>query len=345
MFDISFHINVDNKKQLFSYVLNDAIIIKKEYPQYLKIKKNNYDFSYLTLRNSALNNYNIYNYIKDDDVVSENLNFIEDPCFLLFDDYFQNYLHYFTESFLKLKYFVLLKKEIKNLKLLMFDYVYDVDFIKESFKLYLGSEFDEIYESIIFIKSNNNFKLKKLLIPNKCYLWPDTGELPDSLYDMFNIMSSKVNVDCKKNGVYISRQDTIKRNWWHNRHLQNEIELIESFKNELNYDIIELMDLNLYDKIKIFKTYKNIFQTNSASMINLVFCEKNTNFHMITHPIYGEWSNPILRNMSCKLNINFHEYDYGKIRYDIPKISSDVNNVPWEIINIPHLIDKIKKQI
>ena len=39
MFDISFHTNVDNKKQLFSYVLDDVIIVRKDYPQILKIKK------------------------------------------------------------------------------------------------------------------------------------------------------------------------------------------------------------------------------------------------------------------------------------------------------------------
>jgi len=345
MFDISFHTNVDNKKQLFSYVLDDVIIVRKDYPQILKIKKDNYDFSYLTLRNSALNNYDIHKYIKDDEVINENLYVIENPCFLLFDDYFGNYLHYIVESLLKLKYFILLKKEIKDLKLLMFDYVYDVDFIKESFKLYLGDEFEDVYKNIIFITTNNNIKINRLLIPNKYYLWPDTGELPESLYDVFNVMSSKVNIDTKKNGVYISRQDTIKRNWWHNRNLQNEIQLIESVKNELNYDIIELMDLNLHDKIKIFKTYKNIIQTNGASMINLVFCEKNTNFHMITHPIYGEWSNPILRNMSYKLNVNFYEYNYGKIDVNIPSKCGNRDNVPWEITDISNMIREIKNNI
>ena len=338
MFNVSFHINVDDKKQLFSYVLDDVIIARKNYPQILKIKKDNYDFSYLTLRNSALNNYGIHKYIKDDEVINENLYFIENPCFLLFDDYFENYLHYIVESFLKLKYFILLKKEIKDLKLLMFDYVYDVDFIKESFKLYLGDEFENVYKNIIFIMPNDNIKINRLLIPNKCYLWPDTGELPESLYDMFNVMSSKVNIDTKKNGVYISRQDTIKKNWWHNRNLQNEIELIESIKNELNYDIVELMDLNLSDKIKIFKTY-------SASMINLVFCEKNTNFHMISHPIYGEWSNPILRNMSYKLNVNFYEYNCGKIDSNIPSKCGNRDNIPWEIINISSMIEQIKHNI
>ena len=123
MFNVSFHINVDDKKQLFSYVLDDVIIARKNYPQILKIKKDNYDFSYLTLRNSALNNYGIHKYIKDDEVINENLYFIENPCFLLFDDYFENYLHYIVESFLKLKYFILLKKEIKDFKIVFYSFI------------------------------------------------------------------------------------------------------------------------------------------------------------------------------------------------------------------------------
>ncbi len=66
---------------------------------------------------------------------------------------------------------------------------------------------------------------------------------------------------------------------------------------------------------------------------------------MITHPIYGEWSNPILRNMSYKLNVNFYEYNYGKIDVNIPSKCGNRDNVPWEITDISNMIREIKNNI
>ena len=42
--------------------------------------------------------------------------------------------------------------------------------------------------------------------------------------------------------------------------------LIDKIKEELGYDIIELMDYSLKEKIQIFKSYKNIVQQSSASI-------------------------------------------------------------------------------
>ena len=155
------------------------------------------------------------------------------------------------------------------------------------------------------------------------------------------MLSDKVNEETIKNGVYISRQDTIKKGWWHNRNLQNELNLIDAIKTELNYDIVELMDLSISDKIKIFKSYKNIIQQNGASTVNIFFCNYNTNFHIISHPIIKNWANPLLNEISKHKKLNFYEYDYGKICTDIPVISSDSNNIPWEINDISFFIQDV----
>ena len=57
----------------------------------------------------------------------------------------------------------------------------------------------------------------------------------------------------KSNGLYISRQDTVKRGWIHKRIIKNELELIDEIKNKLNYDIVEMMDMTMKEKIQISK--------------------------------------------------------------------------------------------
>ena len=148
-------------------------------------------------------------------------------------------------------------------------------------------------------------------------------------------------VNDEKTGVYISRQDTIKLGWWHKRHLVNELELIENIKTDLNYDIVELYYLNLHDKIKVFKTYKNILQTSGAGMINLLACKPLTNFHIISNPLY-KWSDPILKIAANKLNVNFYEYDSAKVIYETEQIVGDESNRPWKLENIEKIISKIK---
>jgi len=101
-------------------------------------------------------------------------------------------------------------------------------------------------------------------------------------------------------------------------------------------------------KNKIFKTYKNIVQTSGAAMINLLGCNPLTNFHIISHPSYS-WSNLFLKNAADKLNVNFYEYDFGKLYGDVQSKCSHFDgnlsniNKPWEIINIQSLIDKLKR--
>ena len=98
----------------------------------------------------------------------------------------------------------------------------------------------------------------------------------------------------------------------------------------------------LYDKIKIFKTYKNILQISGAGMINLLACKPLTNFHIISHPLY-KWSDIILKITAEKLNINFYEYDSAKVIYETDEILGDQSNRPWKLENMEKIISKINK--
>jgi hypothetical protein len=260
---------------------------------------------------------------------------IEDPCFILFDEYAGNYFHYLTDCFSKLEIFCKLKKNIPNIKIVIIEDHLDVSYINESLHLFF-----ENLDEFLTILPNKKIKFKNLIVPKPTYYWPNI-DIPDSVYYTLNMLSEKINQDIVKPGIYISRQDTVKNSWWHNRNLKNELQLIDAIKNQLNYDIVELMDLSLQDKIKIFKSYKNIIQQNGASTANIFFCNRDINFHIISHPIIHRWANPILKNVSNHKGLNFYEYNYGKICHDITPTSSDVNNIPWEIDDVVLLTKNI----
>jgi hypothetical protein len=348
MFEIKYKIEDDISIQSFELknvdiVFTNSCYANTEYPMYFKIFKNNVDLSYLSKRHYWFNPVKI-NHIKETFIYKNESVKVETPIFFFFDDLSGNYLHYFLESFPKINYFLRLKEKIPNLKLAMPDYVWNTSFIRESISLYFNNDLSDI----LILNDTKNYECDLVYIPSNIYLWPDKLNFSNIIFDSFKKLSDKVSIDDEKEGVYISRQDIVKRKWWHDRHLKNELELIEKIKTDLNYDIIELYDLDVYNKIKIFKTYKNIVQTSGAAMINLLGCNPLTNFHIISHPSYS-WSNLFLKNAADKLNVNFYEYNFGKLYGDVQskceQFDGNLSNInkPWEIINIQNLIDKLKR--
>lgn len=311
---------------------NDCILENIGWPLYLNFYINGKKYKNIFLRSMS----DRLEYLENGESVDINHDSeVETPCFLLFDEYGGNYFHYFTDCFSKLNTFLNIKKINPNIKILIIEEYLDLSFIRDSLKLLFNN-----IDDIIIIPNNKKIKFKNLIVPKPLYYWPDEN-IPDIVFSTIEMISYKVNSDSLKNGIYISRQDTIKNNWWHNRDLKNELNLIDIIKKELNYDVVELMDLSLFDKIKIFKSYKNIIQQNSASTVNILFCNPNTNCHIISHPIMYKWANPLLKKMSIYKKLNFYEYNYGEICKDTPPTSDDCNNIPWEINNLSHLIQKV----
>ena len=69
--------------------------------------------------------------------------------------------------------------------------------------------------------------------------------------------------------IYISRSDSTKRK------ILNEIELIALLK-KLNFQIIILSEMNIFDQINLFKKAKVIFGYHGAGFTNLVFSSPKT---------------------------------------------------------------------
>lgn len=265
---------------------------------------------------------------------------INDEVFLIFDATMHNYMHAFFDLFGNCLYFNILRKD-RKLKLGIPEEFW-VDEGKNNFvKQWLTLCYGEDVEIVIFQK-HKTYKIKNIILPNGIYWHPEpTGHQP--IMEMIKEVASKIPpIKVKKNGCYISRQDTIKYGWYHKREMENENELIEKIKSELDYDIIEMMDYSLIEKIQLSKSYNNIIQQNGASNLNILFSPPSTNNIVLTNPKMGWWINPKCRDYSSVSGCNLLIIDdIGEI-IDDPSIT-DPNNHPWKLTDIDGIVSLLKQ--
>jgi hypothetical protein len=127
--------------------------------------------------------------------------------------------------------------------------------------------------------------------------------------------------------------------------LKNELELIDKIKNELNYDIIELMDCSLIEKIQIFKSYKNIIHQSSASNLNVFFSTPNNNNIIISHPVMESWLNYKCSQFASRSGSNLLTLDGGGKCISTLEETNQTNkdNIPWMLEDIDGLIEILKQ--
>jgi hypothetical protein len=265
---------------------------------------------------------------------------VEDDIFLLYDDAGVNYIHFFFDMFGRCFYFEQLRKQYPNLKLGIPEEFYQENgksnFIKQWLELYLE---DKNIDVFVFEK-DKNYQIKNLFVSNLYYWFPEhQGYGP--IFDMIRSVTDKVEpIKTNSTGAYISRQDTIKRGWYHGRDLINELELIDQIKNKLGYDIVEMMDYTIKEKIQLSKSYKTIIQQSSASNINILFASANSNSVVISNPKMGPWLNAKCYDFSTasKSNLLVLE-DVGECIVDSTIKIDDANNYPWQLTNIDGILE------
>lgn len=269
---------------------------------------------------------------------------LNDTYFLLYDETGQNYIHFFFDFFQRLFYFDELKKTIPNLILAIPEDFYKVDgnsnFIKQWVELYYGDTIPQIQ----ILKKDISYSIKEIILSNVFYWFPETNGDDFIISKIIETANKIPPISVSKKGCYISRQDTIKRGWYHNRVLENETELIDRIKNELDYDIIELMDYDIIGKIQIFKSYQYIFQQSSASNLNILFSNQNNTNIILCHPIMQNWLNHRCFKFSEKSKTNLVMLEGGgelTAEIDFNK-QSDINNLAWKIEELDTLIHVLK---
>jgi hypothetical protein len=294
------------------------------------------------LINTSNNNQSLHTNIETVDESFDKL--IDDKVFFLYDESGLNYIHHFFNFFGRCLYFDELLKTNPKLKLGILEDFYqeegDNTFVKQWLDLYYQ---DKNIEIVVF-KKHIKYKIFNLILPNLLYGFPMShGDdlITDRIVETATKVLSKPPI---KKGCYISRQDTIKRGWYHSRNLINELELIDKIKNELDYDIIELMDYDIIGKIQIFKSYKNIIQQSSASNINLLFSTKDNTNIIITHPKMEGWLGYKCQQFSNKSKTNLISLDGGGVCVaQLEEGQSDPNNLAWELFDIDSIIEVLKQ--
>ncbi len=262
---------------------------------------------------------------------------VEDNLFLLYDDTSDNYAHFWFDVFGQLCYYDILKKTNPKLKLCL----RQEDYVEKGRYDYIKQVLDLCYpeETPFILKKDQFYKIKNLIIPNAFYWWPESTGHEPILDKIKQVISNIKPIPVSSNGCYISRQDTIKYGWTHNRILTNELELIDKIKNKLNYDIIELMDYDIIGKIQIFKSYKNIIQQNGASNVNIIFSSHKNTHILLGHPQHSGWTGAKVLQF-CKY-VNSNLILLNNIGREV-KNECRANN-PWELTNIDTLIEDLIK--
>jgi hypothetical protein len=269
---------------------------------------------------------------------------VKEDVFLLYDNAGLNYAHFFFDLFGRCLYFEELLKIKPNLILGIPEDFYQEKGNSNFIKQWLDFYFKDKNIKIIVFNKDIKYKIENLYLSNVLYGFPEPyGD--DYIIEKIIETANKIPpIEVKSNGCYISRQDTIKRGWYHKRDLVNELELIDKIKFELGYDVIELMDYNIIEKIQIFKSYKNIIQQSSASNINVLFSNKNNTNIIITNPKLEDWLMSKINQFSLKSKSPLFSLNGGgEIVEELGDEWIDKGNAPWKLTNIEGLIEVLKQ--
>jgi hypothetical protein len=265
---------------------------------------------------------------------------INEELFLLFDDAGINYQHFFFDLFGKCIYYDELLKINSGLKIGIPQEFWTNTGKNNHIKQWLELYYPNL--NIVVLETNKTYKIAQIILPN-CLYWFPEGIGHDPIMDMIKSVADKIQPDEVKQGCYISRQDAVKYGWYHNREMANELELISQIESKLGYDIIEMMNYTLADKIKLSKSYKNIIQQSSASNVNILFSCEGVNNIVLSNPRMGPWQNHKNQEYSIKSGANLLVADdVGELIKDTNDLA-DSNNYPWRLTDISGIMDVLKQ--
>lgn len=241
-----------------------------------------------------------------------------------------NYYHFLYDTIPYLISYKELKKEIKNLKLLVSDkdkfiFFYDVLELLGIKKddLIVASK-DTIYKQI-FISDSYTHGIDSNLEPRK------------EVYNLFQFLSKDFILQEKKK-IYVSRRTWINKDlsnigtdYTNRRKMINEDDLVRFLINQ-GYTEIFTESLSMTDKINLFKNSNKICGPIGGGLVNVLFCEPGTKVDVIVSPCFLDINNRfkfLFKNLNvnyvtCTSHIEQNKYKkYMRVQY---------NNIVGEII-------------
>lgn len=251
-----------------------------------------------------------------------------------------NYYHYIYDTLPYLISYFELKKEIKNLKLLM---SYPNPSKKEQYKFVI--EFLEILgieiEDILLIEPGVNYK--EIYISDS-YTHDGKSNLPprQEIYPFYKKIVQK-SIDYSANypkKIYVSRRtwihnnlSNIGTNYTNRRKLIIEDELVEFLKKE-NYTEIFTENLSTIEKLNLFYNASNVIGAIGGGICNVLFSQPETNLLSIVSPDFLNVNKRFLYsfdNIKCQLFENTHHMEKTNFK---KYMRCQYNNIIGEIIEV-----------
>lgn len=293
---------------------------------------------------------------KDNYSIDKNYNkIITDPLFFFIYNT-DNYYHFIYDTLPYLISFFELKKEIKELKLLMNypnhikteHYLFVVEFLEilgiSSNDIIIGDK-ETLYCEIYFSTSYTHDSKSNL---------PPREEIYDFYTKIKNKIKSNNKIDNLPKKIYVSR-----RTWIHNdlsnigtnytsrRKLTNEDILVEKLK-DLGYVEVFTENLSVIEKILMFSEVESVIGAIGGGLCNVLFSSKNTKLYAIISPTFLDVNHRFKYSFS---NINTTYFNDTKhvetdkfkkfMRVKINNIVGEIENVSNDDVTISYIDEKV----
>jgi hypothetical protein len=284
-------------------IFNDILLTGRNnyYPNVLLFNSNNnslispYDEKIMSLNKDNFYDNNIYNYEKSN--IEKNV--INVPVFFFIYN-FDNYYHFLYDTLPYLYTYLHLKKDIKDLKLLVnYPNKNKNNFYK--FNLELLEKIVDINDLLIHDERN---MYKYVYVSTSLTHGGYSNNPPrNEIYSIYDKIISNINYDNVSNKyknidkIYISRRTHINNDnsnigtdYTTRRKMINEDELVNIFNNN-GYVEIFAENLNIDEKIYLFSNAKVIIGSIGGGMSNLLFSKKTTKSIILVTPYFLEINN------------------------------------------------------
>lgn len=286
-----------------------------------------------------------------------------DELFFCYDYLEWQYSHFLTDVYPKMWYYPELKKKFPHMKFgqirPILNFAWNLSDKTLKTKLNIVSDFahdiTDFYlkqggfkNDFFPLESGKVYFIKKLFIPVP-YTSQDVPEWPDVQLEMYDLLSEESDRSIVREfpeNVFISRKDTVKHGWFNLRHCVNEDAIAKSL-NEIGFESVELMPLNIFEKIKVFRSAKKIVQLVGSNCFNSVFSKPETKIYTLLHPYYLGWS-PMLNSIANQRGCQYIPYDR-----DIEMLGTDgypdeykrIPDQPWKLTNIEKFVNTITENL
>jgi hypothetical protein len=334
-------LHIDNNREINIYKTTNIKLIGSNifYPNCLLYSLGNKEV-YKPINENIMSLLNV----EDDNFFNTNIqynNIIENPVFFFIYNT-DNYYHFVYDTLPYLISFFEVKKEIKNLKLLMNypniskkeHYKFVIEFLEilgiSADDIIIGNE-DTLYKEVYFSTSYTHDSKSNS---------PPRKEIYQFYQSIVNKVKSENQIDNLPKKIYVSR-----RTWIHNdlsnigtnyttrRKLINEDELVENLE-KIGYKEIFTEKLSTIEKILIFSQAESVIGSIGGGLCNVLFSNKDTKLYAIISPTFLDIN---YRFKFSFLNVNtiyFNETSHVETDKFKKYMRVKVNNIVGEIEDI-----------